>query len=126
MHTIGFVTTWWADTGALLVGMAAIGTLFVNVVRGMRRNARVLDQIDNTLNHVGEPVAPTGPTVGQRIKAIDDRVDKIDAKLDGLTASLSDLSGAMLDHINEEARRVQRIEERVVTLDRRKDWRNDS
>lgn len=122
MHALGFVTTWWADTGALLVGVAAIGTLLVNVVRGIRRNAQVLDQIDSTLNHVGEPVAPTGPTVGQRIKAIDDRVDKIDAKLDTLTNSLSDLSGAMLDHINEEARRVQRLEERVNNLDRRKDW----
>jgi uncharacterized protein YoxC len=125
MVTFAFVTTWWADTGALLVGMAAIGTLFINVVRGMRRNAQVLDSIDSTLNHVGEPVAPEGPTLGQRVKAIDDRVDRIDRKLDNLSINLGDLSAAMLDHINEEARRVQRIEERVNTLDRRKDWGTD-
>tara|TARA_R110000868_G_scaffold78514_8_gene224015 strand:+ start:135 stop:533 length:399 start_codon:yes stop_codon:yes gene_type:complete len=109
-----------ADEGIWLTALFTfLGTL-VTIRVGQRRIARQVQNIDSTLNHVGEPITNGQPTVGQRIAKIEDRVDRVDGKLDRITDSLQDLSIRMIEHISDEAQRTSHIEEKVRELDRRR------
>ena len=109
-----------ADEGIWLTALFTfLGTL-VTIRVGQRRIARQVQNIDSTLNHVGEPITNGQPTVGQRIAKIEDRVDRVDGKLDRITDSLQDLSIRMIEHISDEAQRTGHIEEKVRELDRRR------
>ena len=114
-----------ADEAALITALVGFAGLLVTLLRNLRRTANTVNNIDSTLNHINEPVANSGPTLGQRVKQIDDRVNGLDIKLDKVSGQLASLSTAMLDHINDEAKRVQRLEDQVTNLDRRQDWGRD-
>lgn len=114
-----------ADEAALITALVGLAGLLVTLLRNLRRTANTVNNIDSTLNHINEPVSNTGPTLGQRVKQIDDRVNGLDIKLDKVSGQLASLSTAMLDHINDEAKRVQRLEDQVTNLDRRQDWGRD-
>ena len=115
-----------ADEAALITALVGLAGLVVTVLRNLKRTANTVANIDNTLNHIGEPISINGPTLGQRVKQIDERVNGLDIKLDKVSGQLASLSTAMLDHITDEAKRVQRLEDQVITLDRRNDWGSTS
>ena len=114
-----------ADEAALITALVGLAGLLVTVLRNLRRTANTVTNIDNTLNHIDQPVAATGPTLGQRVKQIDDQVNGLSIKVDKVSGQLASLSAAMLDHITDEAKRVQRLEDQVNSLDRRRDWGRD-
>ena len=114
-----------ADEAALITALVGLAGLLVTVLRNLKRTSKTVTNIDNTLNHSNEPVAATGPTLGQRVKQIDDQVTGLTVKVDKVSGQLASLSAAMLDHITDEAKRVQRLEDQVNSLDRRQDWSRD-
>lgn len=111
-----------ADEAALITALVGLAGLLVTVLRNLKRTANTVANIDNGLNHIDQPIAATGPTLGQRVKQIDDQVTTLTVKVDKVSDQLASLSTAMLDHINDEAKRVQRLEDQVTSLDRRNDW----
>ena len=114
-----------ADEAALITALVGFAGLLVTLLRNLRRTANTVNNIDSTLNHIDQPVAATGPTLGQRVKQIDDQVNGLSIKVDKVSGQLASLSAAMLDHITDEAKRVQRLEDQVNSLDRRRDWGRD-
>jgi len=114
-----------ADEAALITALVGLAGLLVTVLRNLRRTSKTVTNIDNTLNHCNEPIPATGPTLGQRVKQIDDQVTGLTVKVDKVSDQLASLSAAMLDHITDEAKRVQRLEDQVSSLDRRQDWGRD-
>lgn len=111
-----------ADEGIWLGAVLTfLGTL-VTIRVGQKRIARRVENIDNTLNHVGDPEPSSGPTLGQRVARIEDRVDRVDGKLDRIADNLQDLSIRMIEHISDESQRTSTIEKKVRELDRRRDW----
>ena len=114
-----------ADEAALITALVGLAGLLVTVLRNLKRTAKTVTNIDNGLNHLDQPVAATGPTLGQRVKQIDDQVSGLSLKVDKVSDQLASLSAAMLDHITDEAKRVQRLENQVSSLDRRQDWVRD-
>lgn len=117
----------WSGNGSLAdeaiwIGsiLTFLGTLMTVAVRQGRIGQQV-SRIDNTLNHVDEPEPDTGPTFGQRVARIENRTDRIDKKLDAITANLQHLSFQMMEHITDETRRTDKLEEWVRQLDPR--WR---
>lgn len=114
-----------ADEAALITALVGLAGLLVTVLRNLRRTANTVANIDNGLNHIDQPIAATGPTLGQRVKQIDEQVNGLSVKVDKVSDQLASLSAAMLDHITDEAKRVQRLENQVSSLDRRQDWGRD-
>lgn len=114
-----------ADEAALITALVGLAGLLVTVLRNLRRTANTVANIDNGLNHIDQPIAATGPTLGQRVKQIDEQINGLSVKVDKVSDQLASLSAAMLDHITDEAKRVQRLENQVSSLDRRQDWGRD-
>jgi len=114
-----------ADEAALITALVGLAGLLVTVLRNLKRTSKTVANIDNTLNHIDQPIAATGPTLGQRVKQIDNQVTTLTVKVDKVSDQLASLSAAMLDHITDEAKRVQRLEDQVTSLDRRQDWGRD-
>jgi hypothetical protein len=118
----------WSANGTLADEALLIGTVLtfvssiLTVVIRQGRIAKQVNNIDSNLNHVGEPVATSGPTLGQRVARIESRTDRIDQKIDRIGDSLQDLSLRMIEHISDEADRTARLERTVRQLDRRRDW----
>ena len=84
-----------------------------------------IQRIDETLNHVDEVEASSGPTLGQRVAKIDRHVDRLDEKIDGLHEDVRSLSRSMIAHITDESNRVERLAVRVDQLDRRAEASRD-
>jgi predicted transcriptional regulator len=113
----------WSSNGTIADEAMWIGTFLTfatAMVASNRRVERKVTRIDSTLNGVNEPEPDDGPTLGQRVAKIDRRVDRLDHKMDDMATALRELTHRMLDHINDEARRASRLEERVAQLDRRR------
>lgn len=111
-----------ADEGIWLGAVLTfLGTL-ITIRVGQKRIAAKVENIDSTLNHVGEPEPNSGPTLGQRVARIEDRVDNVNGKLDRIADNLQDLSIRMIEHISDESQRNGRLEQKVRELDRRRDW----
>lgn len=108
--------------GTVLTFVAGVFATLARIRSSQKSIAERVANIDSTLNHVNEPIGATGPTVGQRIAKIDERVDRLDRKLDRIADNITDLTGRMMDHIRDEQRRTERLEDKVQQLDRRKDW----
>lgn len=111
--------------GTILTFIAGVFGTLAKIRSSQKHIAIRVDRIDSTLNHVNEPEPAEGPTIGQRVAKIDARVDRLDHKLDRIGDNLSDLTGRMMDHIRDEQRRTERLEDKVQQLDRRKDWGTD-
>lgn len=119
-----------AGIGAIMAGLVGVAAFIESVrkwtVRNNEASQRTLEAVEgitSTLNHLDEPVGQH-PTVGQMIGRIDHRVDRVETKIDGLHDDVRSLSNAMLAHITDEARRTQRLEDKVQQLDRRR-WEAD-
>lgn len=113
-----------ADEGIWLGAILTFAATLLTIRVGQKRIAAKVENIDSTLNHVGEPIGDGQPTVGQRIAKIEDRVDRVDGKLDRIADNLQDLSIRMIEHISDEAQRTSHIESKVRELDRRR-WEAD-
>ena len=107
--TIADEALWLSATGGVLA------TLFTIRFRQGKISTDI-QRIDDTLNHVGEPEAASGPTLGQRVAKIDRHVEQLDTKIDGLHEDVRSLSRSMLAHITDEGRRMERLEVQVSDI----------
>lgn len=115
----------WSANGTIAdeaLWISAIGGILGTLLTIRFRQGKIsskIQRIDDTLNHVDEVEAATGPTLGQRVAKIDRHVDRLDEKIDGLHEDVRSLSRSMLAHITDEGNRVERLAVRVDQLDRR-------
>jgi len=103
-----------ADEALVITAIVgAIGTL-ARIRIGQKRIASQVESIDSNLNHVGEAEGADGPTIGQRVAKIDDRLDD---KVDRIAVGLSDLTARMMDHIADETKRADRVDQQLRDME---------
>jgi len=117
-----------ADEALVITAIVgAIGTL-ARIRIGQKRIASQVESIDSNLNHVGEAEGADGPTIGQRVAKIDDRLDRVetnlnhrsdrlDDKVDRIAVGLSDLTARMMDHIADETKRADRVDQQLRDME---------
>lgn len=112
----------WTGNGTIAdeaLWISAMGGILATVLTIRFRQGKIsskIQRIDDTLNHVDEVEAPSGPTLGQRVAKIDRHVDRLDEKIDGLHEDVRSLSRSMLAHITDEGRRMERLEVQVSDI----------
>ena len=112
----------WTGNGTIAdeaLWISAMGGILATVLTIRFRQGKIsskIQRIDDTLNHVDEVEAPSGPTLGQRVAKIDRHVEQLDTKIDGLHEDVRSLSRSMLAHITDEGRRMERLEVQVSDI----------
>lgn len=101
------------DEAALITSLVGLGVATATILRQSRRVAKKVDEVGNTLNHMdAEPVDGTAPSLGQRVV-------RIERQVDGIHTDLRDFTKLMTEHIQWEAQKYDRLEDRLSLVERR-------
>lgn len=107
-HNGGF-----ADEAALITSLVGMALATFTILRQAYRVGQKVDEVGNTLNHMDiEPVDGTAPSLGQRVV-------RIERQVDGIHTDLRDFTKLMSEHIQWEAQKYERLDEKVTNIGER-------
>lgn len=101
------------DEAALITSLVGLTVATFTILRQARQVSRKVDEVGNTLNHMDiEPVDGSAPSLGQRVV-------RIERQVDGIHNDLRDFTKLMTEHIQWEAQKYDRLEDRLSLVERR-------
>jgi uncharacterized protein YoxC len=99
------------DEATMLTAMGGIVFGIIKVWQVSHRNAKALDEVKETLNNVdGTPTQAGETSMGYRVVRIEQQVDSIQH-------AVNDLAGTMMEHVQWEQKRSDRIDERLAAVE---------
>ena len=101
------------DEAALITSLVGLAVATFTILRQARQVSRKVDEVGNTLNHMDiEPADGSAPSLGQRVV-------RIERQVDGIHTDLRDFTKLMTEHIQWEAQKYDRLEDRLSLVERR-------